>query len=159
MNIDKDITEAIKKNLPQAVGDELQVVLAQAKKDSAAVEQLTDERNRFKVSCDSLNVKLASLQIVLDKHAALDAREAAVREEERLLRVKTLEIQLSASNDCTRFAREVCMGLVRNVEYRDRVLRTESTTTPIPPTPGTTWSPGSTTATDNSTVDRTGGPV
>lgn len=118
----KEIQESIKKNLPLQVGEELKKVIEQAKSDSEKVKHLTNQKIDLERTIDSLNAKLTEYAKLDERNSALEARENKVIEDEREIKLKTLQYQLDAEKEKTQFSKEVALGLVRNTEYR-RILR------------------------------------
>lgn len=124
----KEMQEAIKKNLPLQVGEELKKLIEQSKIDAAKVKQLTNENTNLNSNINSLNNKLSEYAKLDDRNTGLEAREKKVIEDERDIKFKTLEYQLNSEKEKTQFAKDVALGLVRNTEYR-RILH-DSTTSP-----------------------------
>lgn len=119
--IEKELQELITKNLPAQVGNELQKVLAKGKKDAEEVERLTKiiEDKEETIRIQSSNNTM--LQEKLNKAGDIEAREKAVAEAERNIKIKQLEYELKAEQDKTTFAQNVALGLVKNVEYKSSV--------------------------------------
>lgn len=124
----KEMQEAIKKNLPLQVGEELKKLIEQSKIDAARVKQLTIENTNLHSNINSLNNKLSEYAKLDERNAGLEAREKKVIEDERDIKFKTLEYQLNSEKEKTQFAKEVALGLVRNTEYRRTLY--DSTTSP-----------------------------
>lgn len=125
-----DIQEAIAKNLPAAVGAELQKQLVLGENAIAKNVSYENELNEKEAEIKSLRKDLA-------KHAALDIREAAIDKVEKELavgqaamQVEKLAHQLEVQQEKTKFVTEVAMGLVRNTEYRKTVFDSEINNVP-----------------------------
>lgn len=136
MQLEQDLKEVITKNLPQAAGELLQQRLAQADKDAVKVAQLSADLDVSRTRhSDALN-KIHTLEAQLAAHAELAKREEAVATRERDAELKEVKAQLAASQENTKFARDVALGLVRNVEYRKTVHEGESLQQPYTPPGG-----------------------
>lgn len=113
-----DLVASIEKNLPAAIGETLRQRLEQANRDAEALarknEAYASLSKNFDAKCEEAN----RLKAEVEKHAALAVREAAVEERERKARITELETKLAAAQGNTEFARNVALGLVRNIEYR-----------------------------------------
>jgi hypothetical protein len=122
--ISKDITDAIERNLPTSVGSVLQEVLKKAQLDAAKVVSLQSEvtciRDANKKHIDAIR----ELEDRLKAHRELSARKAALDVRENRLELYEARIQLESSRENTKFARDVALGLVRNLEYRSNVHET-----------------------------------
>lgn len=136
-----EIKEAISKHLPQAVGDVLQERLKKADLDAQQIEKyraLLDEQRVIHAS----DIKtIATLQEELQKHTALAKREEAIAIRERNAEILELKTKLEAANANSVFARDVALGLVRNIEYRRSVFDSEDRSEPIIP-PGSSYQQG-----------------
>lgn len=88
MAIQQDIKDAIAKNLPAAVGEELQERLKQA-------DQFERENKSLTKQIEAANNLVSELNRQLAAHRKLDEREASLAE--RIVEVTTREIQLRAT--------------------------------------------------------------
>lgn len=135
MDITKEISDAIAKNLPQAVGNELQAVLAQAAKDAAAVVKLTGELAERSSALAKAQATITEKVEIINKHAALELRETAVLTRERDIDIRELCQELAAEKRISAHGLEITSRLVRNLEYRSNVM--SATNIPVVvPTPG-----------------------
>lgn len=134
MSVEQELEDVIKRNLPSAVGDALRQKLEQADKDAARVTQLRDDVESLKREKAALERRIVVAESGLQKQAELTKREEEMSKREREAKIFELTTQLNAANENARFARDVAMGLVRNVEYRSSVM--ESTTNKSHPVQG-----------------------
>jgi hypothetical protein len=129
MELNEEFKAIIAKNLPQAVGATLQERLQQADIDAGKVKNLTRANSELADEVNVLKARLQERDAMIAQHEAIEVRVRAVEERERNATVTELKTQLAASHENTRFARDVALGLVRNIEYRTSVH--ESGMTPI----------------------------
>lgn len=133
MTIEQDIRDSIQKNMPQAVGAELQALLEQGKKDAQAVKTLTADAQSYRNERDREIARRERAEADLKKHGDLAVREEAVAKRERDAEVRDLQLQLTAAKEVSSSIKEIAMGLVRNTEYRKSVVNSEMV--PIERTP------------------------
>ncbi len=133
MDITADIQDAIAKQLPAQVGEVLRVRLEQAEKDAKERSILESRNAEQRREIQQLEARVTNRDIELKKAGDLNARAADLDKRERDLRITLLEAQLAASNTNATFAKEVALGLVRNVEYRHSVFETNSKQVPTAP--------------------------
>lgn len=126
--LNKKIEDAIKESMPSKVGDELKKLLEQGKNDAAKVIHLTNQNIDLSRTIDLLNTKINEYAKLDERNSALEARENKVIEDEREIKLKTLQYQLDAEKEKTQFSKEVALGLVRNTEYRRKLY--DNTTEP-----------------------------
>ena len=126
--LNKKIEDAIKDSMPSKVGDELKKLLEQGKADSLKVKHLTDQNIDLNRTISTLNEKLTEYAKLDERNSALEAREKKVAEDEREIKLKTLQYQLDTEKEKTQFAKDVALGLVRNTEYRRKLY--DNTTEP-----------------------------
>ncbi len=126
MSIENELQDIITKNLPKATGDALQARLKKADDDE---NQLAIARQKFIALDDELREARATIRHqgdVIERHQHVDDRTAAVEKRERDMTVFELTRKLEAEQDKSTFMRDVTMGLVRNVEYRNAFSRSLS---------------------------------
>jgi hypothetical protein len=126
MNITNEIAEAIQRNLPAAVGEELQAVLAKAKTDAEALETLQRKLTASEKEVQILRAEGDRLVEKLRRHEDLAKREAAVVERERLQEVFELKAQLAATQQVAEHSMQITKDLVRNTEYRRTLANSET---------------------------------
>jgi len=126
MSLTNELQEAINKNLPSMVGEELVKRLEQADEDKRKVEQLTLSNQSMLGDFRRAQAEADALRADLKKHETLAVREAAVAEAERGLEVRMLKHQLEVSDGNVKFARDVAMGLVRNTEFKRDVFTSQN---------------------------------
>lgn len=136
MDIRKDISDAIEKNMPSAVGEELQKLLEQAKKDALDVVTLKAMVAQWKLQAEGLMAENQSLREKLMEHAAIDKRTEVVAERERNLTVRELQQELAAEKRISAHGLDITSRLVRNTEYRSTSMGNMPVAIPASP-PGT----------------------
>ena len=119
--IEKDLQESIKKNLPAQIGEELRLVLIKGKEDAAKLVIAEDKNVELNKTINVQQEQIRQLNEKLSLAGDIDAREKAVAEAERNIKIEKLEYQLKSEQDKTNFAQNVALGLVRNTEYRKSV--------------------------------------
>lgn len=129
MSIEQEISDAIEKNLPNMLGTKLRERLEQADKDALDLQRLRDKYAEKSESAKTLTAERDAAKEQLNQHKALDIRENEVAARERDAEIAGLKVQLNAEQRMSQYARDVAMGLVRNVEYRKSVF--ENGMTPI----------------------------
>jgi hypothetical protein len=121
-----EFEEIIKKNLPAQVGEVLKKRLEQAEADANQVKNLEAQLVSRNNHVTGLEAKINEYKKLDERNAGLEAREKKVEIDERDLKVKTLEVQLGAAQNNSQFAKDVALGLVKNVEYKRSVFGTEN---------------------------------
>lgn len=129
--LEQDLKDAVAKHLPQQVGEELQKRLKQADADAVIAAERLKKIDELREQIAVKDKKIREQEELLSKHEEVTKREAAVVERERNAEIESLKVQLLSANNNTQFAKEVALGLVRNVEYRSNVLKTENTSVPV----------------------------
>lgn len=132
MELNEQIAEAIKAKLPQAVGEQLRARLEQAEADAAAVKMLTTRVDGQREEIQAMSARMERQDIALRQHGDLAARETALAERERNQEIFELKASLAATNDKVGFMRDVTMGLVRNTEFREKIMSGGSMGVAIP---------------------------
>lgn len=117
-NIQAELRAAIERNLPTQIGKVLQKRLEQAESDRQEVSALKAESASLEAALKEERKEVERLKGLLAAHAALDERESAVADRERGIQVTQLEIELAAEKESKEFAKNVALGLVRNIEFR-----------------------------------------
>lgn len=120
----EEIKAIIEKSLPAQVGDVLKQRLEQAEKDAVKVRLQEEALQSKNAAIAKLEKQVADYKKMDERNAALEAREKAVTDGERNLKVSTLEFQLTAEKEKTQFSKDVALGLVRNTEYKKTVFDT-----------------------------------
>lgn len=135
-DIQIELNEVIKKNLPQAMGEVLRKRLEQADKDAADVAKLTESSDRLQVAYRNLSDQLQAAEEKLKIHKTLDDRHAELNSRELRLDMAILQIKLDEMTKSRDFAASVTMGLVKNTEFRKTVFESGSEHIPVPGNPG-----------------------
>lgn len=122
----KEIQEAIAKNLPAQVGEALQQLLAKATKDA---QELADAKlyieQHGKLS-ENLSNRVAELQTQLERHSNIDDRLLELEEAKRDRKIFELETKLAAEQRVTHILDQTLSKLVRNIEYRNTLFGKEN---------------------------------
>lgn len=116
------ITEAIEKSLPKQVGEVLQSELQELARLRVENEKLLKEVTDRELLINDQRNLLATQKEELAKHDDLDRRVKKIEEQENKQVIERLQYQLDAEKNKTEFAKDVSMGLVRNIEYRKNVF-------------------------------------
>lgn len=124
-DLEKDLSESIKKNLPSQVSDVLKEKLNQADIDAALVISLKIHLEETQKSENELIQKLDEYKKLDDRNSKLDIREKELDYCERKQEIDKLTYQLSSEKDKTEFAKSIGLGLVRNIEYRKTIFDDE----------------------------------
>lgn len=123
--MEEEFKVIIEKNLPAQVGEALQKRLLQADEDAASVKRLRETvADLQKVESTLLNT-VEGYQEFDARNAAMEERERALANQEREFRLHTLEYQIAAEREKTKFSQDVAMGLVRNTKYRSQIFDNE----------------------------------
>ena len=130
MDITEEMQEVIAKNLPSAVGVELEKVLKQGREDALALKAALASLSARAEAIKSLEFRAERAEALNKEHGDLASRAAKVAEAERDLKVRELTQDLSAARSMTAFANQLMDKLVRNTEYRSTAFgnRTELAT-------------------------------
>lgn len=116
--MENEFKAIIEKNLPAQVGDVLKKRLEQAELDAIKVERQIKQLEEKIKTIDDLQDQIRAYMAFDERNSKLEAREKAVDEQERSLKIKTLEYQLESEKGKTEFTKSVALGLVRNTEYK-----------------------------------------
>lgn len=114
----EEIKAIIEKNLPAQVGAVLKGVLEQAEKDAVKVKQQEEALVSKTATITGLEKTISDYRKLDERNGTLEGRERKVAEDERNLKIATLEFQLVAEKEKTEFSKSVALGLVRNTEYK-----------------------------------------
>lgn len=141
----------IEKQLPKQVGEVLQERLRKADEDEKALKEYITLCERRFDTIQEQERKIKEYQAFDNRNAALEAREKALADAERNLKIKELEYQLNTEKEKSSFCMDVTTKLVRNTEYKSSVFGTKSVPTGRNQYGGQEWG----TETDNRTETRT----
>lgn len=120
-----EIQEIIKKNLPAHVGDVLKKRLEQADADASELKNYKEAVVSRDKTITEQQKKIEEYKQFDDRNIKLEAREKTVAEQERNLRISTLEYELKSEKEKTALITSVAMGLVRNTEYKRSIWDSE----------------------------------
>lgn len=121
-----EIRAIIEKNLPAQVGEVLKTRLEQAEKDVIKIKQQEETLQSKNAAITQFEKLVADYKTKDEQNAKLEARELAVTEAERNLKIATLEYQLVSEKEKTDFTKNVALGLVRNTEFRKTIFDSEN---------------------------------
>lgn len=121
-----EIKAIIEKNLPAEVGTTLKTVLEKAAQDAETVKLQVQRINTLEQGVLKQEETIKNYQKQDERNAKLGEREKIVSEKERNLEIETLKFQLAAEKEKTSFSKEVALGLVRNIEYRNHIYDTQT---------------------------------
>lgn len=141
MELEKELNEVIKKNLPQHVGEALRERLEQADKDAKEVERLTSLNKTLTNDNARLVAESSKVYEQGQKYADLKSREKELADAIKFFEIEKLTVELAAERESKEFARNVALGLVRNTQYKETIFDTETVVNPptldgryVPPT-------------------------
>jgi peptidoglycan hydrolase CwlO-like protein len=126
MSIDTAIQEAIKAHLPAQMGEVLKNRLIELEKTEANLEQANKSVKMLEQQRASLTKELEGLKAILAKHEDLATREQKVFEREYKQELFEAKAEARHAGANAEFARNVALGLVRNIEYREAVSSSKS---------------------------------
>ena len=112
--LDKEIKEAIAKNLPTQVGEVLQTQLARLEKLEADIISKDNLNRRINDDLQQANSDLDLCRSTLEKHDSLDLRETLLAERERNIKIKELELELKAEKRVSESFHEFITSLTKN---------------------------------------------
>lgn len=126
MNMELEIQEIIKKNLPQHLGDILKTRLEQADKDAEKIIKLNSE-------IDILQKEILDKNLIIENYKKNDSFYLQINEREQHLNklqydleLTILKEKLNSAESKSEFAKSVALGLVRNIEFRKTVFDSEN---------------------------------
>jgi len=124
-NLEQELQESIKKNLPQQVGDVLKERLAQADRDTITIKDQQEKLAEANSQIDYLQKEIRQYKQFDERNTLLESREKELETERNTLELEKLKYQLQAEKDKTQFSQNVALGLVRNTEYRKTIFDSE----------------------------------
>lgn len=126
MSLTNELQEAINKNLPSMVGEQLVKRLDEADRDRTELQAAKALTARQAQTNGELLQHLKEAQEALAKHTEIDVRETAIKDRERLAEAAELRTRLDCAEKSAQFARDVALGLVRNTEFRRDVFNSNN---------------------------------
>ena len=111
-----EINEIIKKNLPAQVGDMLQERLKIADDSEKTIPSLNDQINKLLKTVSELESRLCSQKEIDQKIFESDTKKKQLEQDIAKFDIGKLTYKLEAEQEKTAFAKEVALGLVRNIE-------------------------------------------
>lgn len=118
ININGSLAEAIKKNLPEAVGTELKKRLIEADEMQVELTKNAAQLRHNEVTITDLR-KLKINKVELERISIdLEVKREMVEKENRDIFIKDLQYQLNAEKRVTHAYDNILRGLVRNTEYK-----------------------------------------
>ncbi|MCK9417265.1 hypothetical protein M0Q97_11515 [Candidatus Dojkabacteria bacterium] len=129
--LEKEIQEAIAKNLPSQVGEVLTKKLEE-------LENVKRQNSSFQLKLKSKEEEIEAYLETIEKLRRFDdmeqtliKKEKELQDRERAQKIFELETQLKCEIEKTTFGNSILNSLVRNIEYRKNVFNNE--TINIPP--------------------------
>lgn len=126
MNIDKEITTAIEKNLPAAVGDVLRERLEQADQDASELAALKVTAGALNEKNKELMIEKEKLRATLECHEDINLRRDKVEARERALDIEVLKVQLAAEQRVALGYKDFLSTLVKSPMLKETVLTSET---------------------------------
>ena len=120
-----DITLAIQKNMPQAVGENLQNLLKEGETNAKLVKMQQESITRLNKDVVELNNLLSSHGNLKIREDMVIAKEEEVSQRERNLEVTLLETKLEESEKRANITFSLVDKLVRNTVFKKSILDTE----------------------------------
>lgn len=148
-----NINRQIRESMPGLVGDQLQKLLEQGRKDAAELVVVRHALEHHTQSNTLLGQEVQGLKAELAKHNALIVRAAAVETAERNMTVLKLTLELAAEKRITEHALDLTSRLVRNTDFKSMVYT--SRTEPVIAAPSGGGTPYATGMTSNTTGSET----
>lgn len=148
-----ELQAAIERNLPAQVGDVLKARLEKADRDARKVTELQAAYERLTAQAAERAERIAELERLVSDHAGVDARIKAVEQRERNAEVAELKIRLECEQRFGAKVAEAMLGLVRNVEFRQSVMRSGSENLMASTSPGCSY-PSSQPYSESTTTER-----
>ncbi len=124
--MEKEISEIIKKNLPQEVGETLRKTLEEGERNRADLKDAVIRIKDLEEQRELLKNLIEEYKKKDERNSELEAREEALKAGENKLQIDTLTFQLASEKEKTAFTKEVALGLVRNIEYRKNIFDSET---------------------------------
>lgn len=116
--MNQEIKDIIKKNLPEHVGQVLKERLDLIEPLQNEVRLLKDTATSRAATIDGLENKLNEYKKKDEINASIDSRLVQVTAREYKIELLEAQIRLHSESEKTQFCKEVTLGLVRNIEYR-----------------------------------------
>jgi predicted RNase H-like nuclease (RuvC/YqgF family) len=137
-NFEKQIKEFALKTLPSQIGEQLQELINQGKKDARDTKRLNKENEQLQKDIETIEKALIEktnqLKNIEEREKAIDENIIFIDKarldleyKERELKVKELEIRLEESEKRAETVTEFTHGLVRNTTFRKVLEKTDHT--------------------------------
>lgn len=124
--LQKDLEEAIKKNLSSEVGELLRKELEQAEHNKQMIVVLEKQIKDFRQELLAVINERDNYRKMSLTTKELDEKERLLAKERFELDLTILKEQLKSETEKTNFAKEVALGLVRNTSYRKQIYDSEN---------------------------------
>lgn len=126
-NLEAEIKESIRKNLPEQVGSVLTEQLNKLKTlEAEHLTRIADIEQRNK-TIEDLRRRIYALEDVVRKAGDLDKRETEIKEREIFTAVRDLKTQLAAEERISSSYFQFMSGLVKNTVFKESVYKNIST--------------------------------
>lgn len=130
--LEKEIAEAIEKNLPAQVGKSLQERLKKVELLEIDNETLRSEVRNKDFQIEKLNETISTYKELDQRNSALEVREKVVEEKERKLEIEILTLKVSEAEKRADMVSGFMSGLVRNTAFKKDVINSSSENVPVP---------------------------
>lgn len=124
--MNQEILELIDKHLAKNVGDVLKKRLEEADFNTAELKKVKEHLNEKLDKISKLNSELSVLQELKQNYEDLENQRRKFEGEKMKYEVEKLKYQLSSEKEKSEFAKNIGLGLVRNLEYRNSMFYNES---------------------------------
>ncbi len=124
--MDAEMQEIIKKHLPAQLGETLKKRLEQADEDADTVKNQKEQILSKDSTIRGLEKTITEYKKFDEINKGLEAREKVIADKESKLKIEELTYQLSSEKEKTKFASDVALGLVRNIEYRNSTFKNKT---------------------------------
>lgn len=121
--MEKEIQEAIARNLPKQVGDVLALRLerlASLEEENVNLKKFVEQRT---AEINEVEKEKNRLRDCLNKHKALDNREKEVEDRERNLKIHELEVRLQSAKDIQAAYDKFLTSLTKNQIVRETISK------------------------------------
>ena len=121
-NMNAEIEEIIRKNLPAHVSDTLKSELEDLCEIRKLLPRQTETIESQQKVINNLRAEVRRLSDQLNGHKSLDERSAALDQRERELTLTILQAKLDCEKEKAQLATTLALSLTRDVEYRQHVF-------------------------------------
>jgi len=130
LELEEEIRLAIEKSLPKTTGEVLTKRLKEGEDAERALKTAKETNDHLRKQLSEAETKISKYQEFDIRNTEMDAREKSLQETERMLEIEKLKYELACEKDKTEFSKNVALGLVRNVQYRNSVFSNDTIPNP-----------------------------